>query len=593
MKKLFYENVRENTIALERAQNTQRTRYVLARTVVFPAMLAALIHGYDMGSPAEMMLGGFFLLLFVVLVARHRKLERLLLLTKAYLAVTSGYLTRFSGEWKKLPEDGAAYAKEKRPPDRDLHIFGTASLYQYLCAARTQAGRERLAAALTATPHDLERTRRRQAAVAELLAHPLLCIELEARGARLPDGHDTRALAKELAQPLKGSLKLISCIGIVFANAFVLSFLWMIFAGGPWTVPLILFMFNLTVAMAFYPRTQRELAPLGRMARELRLYGRIFYGLERAPLRGEAFAAVLAPLFAPVRARQAQSRLTTLAQCTAARRNFVFFILANGVLLWDLHCMAYFSHWRGQAGPAAAGWLEVWAEVEVLLSLARIGHTREIHTFPQFVDGDAPRLDAEGAMPLVIPEEAATPNDAHLAAGTLVITGSNMSGKTTYMRTLGSNAVLSYAGAPVCATSFALTPMAVYTSIQISDDLAGGVSTFYAELLRIKKMMTYSKRGKPMLILIDEIFRGTNSADRIVGAREAIRRLTLPHAITIVTTHDFELCDLGREGVPVTNAHFEEHYEGDKILFDFKIREGRCRTTNAQYLLRMAGIMGE
>ena len=168
-----------------------------------------------------------------------------------------------------------------------------------------------------------------------------------------------------------------------------------------------------------------------------------------------------------------------------------------------------------------------------------------------------------------------------------------MSGKTTYMRTLGSNAVLAYAGAPVCAQSFALTPMAVYTSIQISDDLAGGISTFYAELLRIKKMMTYSKRGRPMLILIDEIFRGTNSADRIVGAREAIRRLTLPHAITIVTTHDFELCDLGSEGVPVENAHFEEHYEGDKILFDFKIREGRCRTTNAQYLLRMAGIMGD
>jgi len=168
-----------------------------------------------------------------------------------------------------------------------------------------------------------------------------------------------------------------------------------------------------------------------------------------------------------------------------------------------------------------------------------------------------------------------------------------MSGKTTYMRVLGSNAVLAYAGAPVCARSFALTPMAVYTSIQISDDLAGGISTFYAELLRIKKMIAYSRLGRPMLILIDEIFRGTNSADRIVGAREAIRRLTLPHAITIVTTHDFELCDLGREGVPVANAHFEEHYEGDKILFDFKMREGRCRTTNAQYLLRMAGIMDD
>lgn len=593
MKKIFYETVRENTLALQRTQHTQRTRFILARTLVFPAMLIVLIHAYDMGSAAEGMLGGFLLLLFAVLVARHRKLERMRLLTKAYLAVTAGYLMRFSGEWKSLPEDGAPYAKESRPPDRDLHIFGTASLYQYLCAARTQAGRQRLAAALTATPKDLARTRLRQAAVAELLVHPLLCLELEARGARLPDGHDTRELAKELAQPLNGSLKLISCIGIVFANLFVFSFFWMLFAGGSWAIPLILFMFNLTVSIAFYPRTQRELSPLGHMARELRLYGRIFHTLERAPLRGEAFATILAPLFAPVRATTAQSRLTTLAECAAMRRNFVFYIIANGVLLWDLHCMAYFSHWRTQAGAAAAGWLKVWAEMEVLLSLARIGHTREVHTFPQFLDGAAPHLDTEGAMPLVIPEETATPNDAYLAAGTLVITGSNMSGKTTYMRTLGSNAILAYAGAPVCAKSFALTPMAVYTSIQISDDLAGGISTFYAELLRIKKMMECSRRGTPMLILIDEIFRGTNSADRIVGAREAIRRLTLPHAITIVTTHDFELCDLGREGVPVANAHFEEHYEGDKILFDFKIRAGRCRTTNAQYLLRMAGIMGE
>ena len=291
MKKLFYETVRENTLALQRTQDTQRTRFILARTVVFPVMLIVLLHGYDAGSAAELLLGGFLLLLFAVLVARHRKLERMRLLTQAYLAVTAGYLARFTGEWKKLPEDGAGYAKETRPPDRDLHIFGAASLYQYLCAARTQVGRQRLAAALTATPKNLARTRRRQAAVAELLAHPILCLELEARGARLPDGHDTRELAKELAQPLNGSLKLISCIGIVFANAFVFSFLWMLFADGPWSVPLVLFMFNLTVAMAFYPRTQRELAPLGHMARELRLYGRIFHALERAPLRGEAFAA--------------------------------------------------------------------------------------------------------------------------------------------------------------------------------------------------------------------------------------------------------------------------------------------------------------
>jgi DNA mismatch repair protein hexA len=427
--------------------------------------------------------------------------------------------------------------------------------------------------------------------VAELLAHPLLCLELTARGARLPDGHDTRALVRELAQQVSISPRLYCAVGAVFSLAGFAALLWALLGGGTWGLPLTIWSLNMALALVFYPRTQRVLAPLGRMAQELRLYGNIFRALERAPLRGDALRETLAPLSTPMRATRAQSSLTRLADCVAMRRNFVFFVLANALFLWDFHCRAYFARWRSRAGAAAPGWLEVWAEMEVLLSLAMIGHTREVHAFPTFLDEASPRLVARDAMPFVLTEEAGTPNDADLSAGTLVITGSNMSGKTTYMRVLGSNMVLAYAGAPVCAKFFALTPMAVYTSIQIQDDLAGGISTFYAELLRIKKMMAYSRKGRPMLILIDEIFRGTNSADRIVGAREAIRHLTLPHAITIVTTHDFELCDLGKEGIPIRNAHFEEHYEGDRILFDFKIREGRCRTTNAQYLLRMAGIL--
>ena len=176
MKKHYYENVWENMLAHARVQHAQRTRYILARTLVFPLMLAAAIHGWDVGSSAELMLSGFLLLLFAVLVARHRRLERRRRFTNAYLNVAADYLARFSGDWKMSPVDGAGYRKEKRPPDQDLHIFGAASLYQYLCAARTQAGRDRLARSLTATPWNLERTRQRQAAVAELLAHPLLCL---------------------------------------------------------------------------------------------------------------------------------------------------------------------------------------------------------------------------------------------------------------------------------------------------------------------------------------------------------------------------------------------------------------------------------
>ena len=436
-------------------------------------------------------------------------------------------------------------------------------------------------------------TRRRQAAVAELIAHPLLCLELEAYGAQLPDGHDTMALAAELRQPQVVSPRILRAVGVLGALAGVSSCVLAGLGAASWTLPLVILSVNIALALLFYVRTVRVLAPLGRMAHELRLYGKIFRALEAAPLRSDAMQTILSPLVTPVRATQAQEQLARIAECTAMRRNFVFFILANALFLWDFHCTACFAQWRGRAGAAADGWFSAFAEMEVLLSLASIGHTREVYAFAAFITDGTLCLDAAEATSLLLPEKAATPNDAHLAAGTLVITGSNMSGKTTYMRVLGSNAVLAYAGGPVCARSFSLTPMAVYTSIQISDDLTGGISTFYAELLRIKRMIEYSKGRLPMLILIDEIFRGTNSADRIVGAREAIRRLTLPHAITIVTTHDFELCTLQRDGIPVQNAHFEEHYEGDKILFDFRIREGRCQTTNAQYLLRMAGIMGE
>ena len=169
-----------------------------------------------------------------------------------------------------------------------------------------------------------------------------------------------------------------------------------------------------------------------------------------------------------------------------------------------------------------------------------------------------------------------------------------MSGKTTYMRTLAGAVVLAYAGAPVCARFFSLTPLHIFTSIQVNDDMSQGISTFYAELLRIKQMVTFSHRELPMLICIDEIFKGTNSADRIIGAREAIKQLTRFYCITLVTTHDFELCDLkSPNAIPVTNCHFEEYYEENKIKFDYKLKPGRCQTTNAQYLLRMAGILAD
>ena len=208
------------------------------------------------------------------------------------------------------------------------------------------------------------------------------------------------------------------------------------------------------------------------------------------------------------------------------------------------------------------------------------------------VESQIPKFNFEDLRHPLIVEEKGIGNDLGVEGNTCIITGSNMSGKTTFLRSIGVNLALAYAGAPVVAKQFTTSYMEVFTSMRIEDRVDEGISTFYAELLRIKEMIEYSERHLPMLTLIDEIFKGTNSADRILGATETIKKLGKPWLNVMVTTHDFELCNLAGEGKrKVVNYHFEEYYEDNQIRFDYKLKNGRCKTTNAKYLLRMVGIL--
>ena len=167
-----------------------------------------------------------------------------------------------------------------------------------------------------------------------------------------------------------------------------------------------------------------------------------------------------------------------------------------------------------------------------------------------------------------------------------------MSGKTTFMRSIGINLALAYAGGFCTAQRLHISLMKLCTSIRTVDNVNEGISTFYAELLRIKQMTDTCQKQIPMISLIDEIYKGTNSKDRIFAAKETIRNLSKPYSFTLVTTHDFELCDLENDlDIDAINFYFTEYYKENRILFDYKLRDGRCNTTNARYLLRMAGIL--
>ena len=285
-------------------------------------------------------------------------------------------------------------------------------------------------------------------------------------------------------------------------------------------------------------------------------------------------------------AYEAFDELKKISSIVKQRNNILAAILLNGILLWDFNCKRAYDTWIKKYGNEVENWLDAIGELESLISLQVLLKTKKQTTFPLFSDELC--LEFEGAYHPLIDDRKVVANSFAMKKQVCVITGSNMSGKTTFLRTIGTNLVLAFAGGPVMAKSFKCSLMKIYTSMRLEDDLSG-ISTFYAELLRIKEIVDANNRGEKMIALIDEIFKGTNSKDRIYGAAKTVEQLSSSNIFTFITTHDFELCELENQ-IPCTNYHFSEYYQDNKIMFDYLIKDGRCKTTNAKYLLKMVGI---
>lgn len=593
MNREFYDNEREIDLTEQKSLYQREKKVSWARTGVFLATVASFAIGYDYYKEGYWGAAILFLI-FLRLVSYHDEIKSRQKFLISRLNVLNSYIVRARGTWRKRSQDGSRYLKNDRPQDVDLYIFGAGSIFQYICAARTKRGRDRLAESLSPLPpKDFAEIRTRQHAVAELLQRPRLSLDLEAFARLMPNNHDTTELIKAVEEPLPSSNK-IFLLRFLPLPLFILQcaltyrgFLDVIL------LPVVPFI-SLILAFAMFRKTSELLKPLQMFSKELKLYQTIFERLESTDFSSRGLRRVRETLTDEVSAAEKLKMLALLVKITNARKNPVAYILGNGLFLLDFFCAAAFLNWRETAAHHLRKWLDAWSEVEVLISFASIGQTRENYCFPKLLDGDKPRIKAKKLTSILIADKNAVENSADLRASTTIITGANMSGKTTWIRTLASSVLLAYAGAPVCAESFSVSRMAIFTSIRVNDDISQGMSTFYAELLRIKSMIEYSQKNLPMLICIDEIFKGTNENDRLLGAREAIKRLTNSRSITLVTTHDFELCEMTSPNeVPIFNAHFQEYYDGDKIKFDFKLREGRCTTTNAKYLLKMTGILIE
>ncbi len=503
-------------------------------------------------------------------------------------------LDRLDGRWNQFPSKGDRFLKEGHLFADDLDVFGRASLFQLLDATETRLGADRLAALLAREGDEArDAVVARQEAVRDLAPRVAFRERLSAVGATLaeekPDPLPFLAWAESAGGigglpglPVVAKLLPFVTMGIfLFAHDFGKSRIFAI-------VPLLL-----QLVLMAQVRAKVSAVTSAVSARE---HGFARYGEMLGALEGEPFAA---PLLEAVRAKLRASgadatremeRLSRVLGFLDARNNEVFRIFIAPVLMWDYNCALALEAWRTRAGKHVRPWLEALAEVEALASLAGFAFERPDHAFPDLVA--TPQLDAEALAHPLISAGKRVANDVKISGPghALVVTGSNMSGKSTLLRAIGTACVLARAGAPVCAKRFVLGDVRVATSMRVRDSLEEGTSRFYAELKKLKLVLACAREA-PTLFLLDEILHGTNSRERLIGARAILKELLAKGALGAVSTHDLALGELEQEAPGrVRNVHLQEQVEGDVMTFDYRLREGVVQSSNALRLMRIVGL---
>ncbi len=528
---------------------------------------------------------------FVVLLVRHQQVARALRRAARAVGFYERGLARLEERWAGHGRQGTRFLSDQHPYALDLDLFGRGSLFERLCAAGTRAGEDTLAAWLLA-PAAPEVVRERQAAVAELRDRLGLREDLGVLGAAVPDGVDLDALvAWGSAPPLPLGFGTRAAAALLAAAAVATLAAWGFGYTGPTPFVLAL-MAEGAFALWLAGRVRQVLGPVERRARDLAVLAGLLERLEREPyaaprlkhLRAELDAAGAPP---SRRIRQ----LFLLLDRLEWKRNFFFAPVAL-VLLWATRVALAVERWRVASGPAVGRWLAAVGEFEALASLAAYGYENPDDPFPEMV-ADGPLYDGEGLGHPLIPAARCVRNDLRLGgdARVLVVSGSNMSGKSTMLRTAGVNAVLAQAGAPVRARRLTLSPLAVGATLRIQDSLQEGKSRFYAEITRMRQLVDLAKGPAPLLFLLDEILHGTNSHDRRLGAEAVVRGLVEHGAVGLVTTHDLALTHIVELLAPrAANVHFEDRFEDGAIVFDYRMRPGVVTNSNALALMRAVGL---
>ena len=588
--------------------NQRSNRLSWVRLTIFLAGLFLSIIVFFMGGWLwSLAIAAITLIVFSIAVYYHRQIERSITRHKIWRQIKTTHVARMQLDWANIPSISTASPVANHPFETDLDITGNHSLHQLITTAVSFEGKQRVREWLLHTSPDIQTIRKRQALLQELaplsrfrdkltlkslLASTNVAEHLEGKRLlnwlNLPKQQETHQQSRLTI--IVATVLSVLTIALVLLNSFALI--------GPqyWIIAVLL-------SIGWFSAKRKERGDLFEDSYFLHdafaQLSTIFEYLETYPYGNkQALKKLCEPFFINLSSRPSVllKRLSRIASAATLSKNQFLWLIVNALVPWDVYVAMRLNRYKSQVAAVLPGWLDAWFELEALNSLAAFSYLNPEYVLPEVCeeqDNSCLFHARDLGHPLIVDEKKVVNDFAMNELGeVIIVTGSNMSGKSTFLRTLGINLCLAYAGGPVNASSLQASLFKIFTCIKVSDSVTDGYSYFYAEVKRLKALLDELKRGDdlPLFFLIDEIFKGTNNRERLIGSRAYIQALVGQNCLGVISTHDLELVHLADVLPEINNYHFKEDVIDSQMVFDYILRPGPCPTTNALKIMQMEGL---
>lgn len=583
----FYkERIAQFTNSSNRLQNQLRLSSTI-RFLVFIAGAAAVYFLFDSWQYALLTVFVFFGV-FLFLVSRHENLKRKRDFQIGLRDINGKELQILDRDFQGFPS-GREFLEDDHEYSRDIDLFGTGSLFQYMNRSVTTDGVVLLAQQLNS--NNINAIKEKQEAIKELAEKVDFRQSFWATATLLDQERSPKSMLNWIKNYKPFVPKVFSWLCWLWAALSIATFTLYFYDQVSGYIPAAVFFIGLGITGKYLKQITAFSGNISSLELFFSQYSQLVFAIENETFKSDLLVTLKSTI--TTSGAPASARFHDLARAIGRldqRNNMLFGVLANGLGLWDLKQVHTIENWLQENASPIENWLRGVAEVDAMSSLGNFAYNHPDYTYPAIEEGDFQLRATQAHHPLLDPNKSIG-NDIGISSGEFfIITGANMAGKSTFLRTVSMKIVMSNVGLPVCAHKVSYSPVKLITSMRTSDSLTDDESYFFSELKRLKYIVDKIETDRYFIVL-DEILKGTNSQDKANGSRKLLEKLSRKHATGIIATHDLSLTEVANEYDTISNYFFDADITNDELTFDYTFKDGIATNMNASFLLRKMGIV--